>query len=108
MTAIATAAQALAGLLRAAEEGGPPMPASAEVLKWAPYEHPGADDESGGIEIHANSLADLTEWATWLDEPIDDTGEPYQGAVSHRVFGMAGPVPVKIWTRVPVAEQVSA
>lgn len=105
---ITAAAQALAGLLRTAEDGGLPLPPSVEVLKWPPFEHPNELTATGGIDIHLDTLADLTEWAIWLDEPIDDTSDPYKGAVTNRLFGMAGPVPVRVWTRVPVAEPVSA
>lgn len=104
--AIIEAAQALTGLLRRAEEGGLPMPSSAEVSKYAPNQHPAWDHagtrDFGGIEVHLlEDLPGLTEWATWLDEPIG-TNDPHAGRVTHRVFGMAGPVPVKVWTRTPV------
>ena len=86
MTAITDAAQTLAGLLRAAEEGGLPMPYDADIT-------------AGGLGLMVHTLADLADWSTWLDSPIDDSTRS-EGAVHHRVYGLAGPFPVRVTTLV--------
>jgi hypothetical protein len=71
------------GLLRAAEEGGLPMPYASGVDRWAPHGHeanrPG-NRETGSIELQVHTLEELSA----------------AGAVHFRVFGYAGPVPVKV------------
>ena len=94
MTAITDAAQALAGLLRAAEDGGLAMPYDADVT-------------ASGISLMARTLADLADWSTWLDSPIDDSTRS-EGATHHRVEGHAGPVPVRVTTLVHDAAGVLA
>ena len=86
MTAITDAAQALAGLLRAAEDGGLAMPYDADVT-------------AGGLSLMVHTFAALTEWSTWLEEPIDDSTVS-EGTVHYRVYGLAGPFPVRVTTLV--------
>jgi len=108
MSAIVDAAQALAGLLRGAEDGDLSMPYDAEVTNYVDARHPAAGRAQGQIMLMVHTLDELTEWATWLDEPIDDTAAPHEGKVHCHVFGMVGPVPVRVTTLVPVADEVSA
>lgn len=105
---IIAAAQALDGLLRAAEDGDLPMPYVARIDGFSPTGHPHEDFESGSVELQVHTLADLSAWSTWLDAPIDDSAEPHKGDVHCHVFGYAGPIPVRVTALVPVAEQVSA
>ena len=105
MSAITDAAQALAGLLRTAEDGDLPMPSSAEALAYAPTSE--SEAGTGGITMLVRSLEDLADWSTFLDSPIDDS-TVFKDRVHCRVDGMAGPVPVRVTALVPVAESVSA
>lgn len=107
MSAITDAAQALAGLLRAAEEGGLPLPFTAQAEEWAPHRHPLTDNAHGGTTLQVHTLADLSDWATWLDAPIDDSAEVHEDNVHCHVFGMAGPVPVRVTALVPLAAEVA-
>ena len=111
MTAIATAAQALSGLLRAAEEGGLPMPSSANASDIAPGGHEVWDTKDardmGGIVLAFLALADLADWAIWLERPIDDSRTTALNR-HHNVYGYAGPVPVNAYALTPLAAEVSA
>jgi hypothetical protein len=90
---IIDAAQALAGLLRAADEGGLPLPSSAEAMAHAPAFHEHAHERVGGISLHVGTFAALTDWATWLDAPIDDSHISANGSRHNRVHGYVGPHP---------------
>lgn len=111
-TPIIAAAQALDGLLRAAEDGDLPLPFSAEVSVYAPHGHPAYDDTAqfaqGGITFQVADLAALTEWATWLDSTLRENDAPYKGNLHTHADGYAGPIPVRVTALVPVTEQVSA
>lgn len=104
MSTITDAAQALAGLLRTAEDAGLPLPSSAEVYGYAPHYLELVD--VGHISMLVAGLDELSAWSTWLDEPIDDTADPYHGKIHCHVRGMAGPIPVRVTTL--VAAEVSA
>lgn len=104
MTPIIAAAQALDGLLRAAEDGDLPMPFTARVDDYPPHGHPHEQRETGGVDLQVHTRADLIAWSTWLDAPIDDSAEPYEGKIHCHVFGYAGPIPVRVTALVPVAE----
>lgn len=109
---ILDAAQALAGLLRAAAEADLPMPYTVNVEEYQPVGHPRHDyGRVGGISLQVDTLADLVEWARWLDSTIDDTAEPYAGQVHCHAYGYAGPVPVRVTALVaaePTLAEVTA
>lgn len=108
MTApIITAAQALDGLLRAAEDGGLPMPYTVTVSDYAPSGHEKAHERIGGLSIGVDTLVDLTAWATWLDSTIDDTSTSAKNR-HHNAYGYAGPVPVNVYALTSLRDEVSA
>ena len=110
MSAIADAAQALAGLLRAAEDGELPMPYTVQVSNFAPHGHEAYNGDryrKGGISLGVESLADLTAWAIWLDSPIDDSRTSAESR-HHNAYGYAGPIPVNVYTLTDLAAEAVA
>lgn len=98
MSPITDAAQALAGLLRTAEDAGLPLPSSAEAYGYAPHDLELPD--VGHMSLLVRSLDELSAWSTWLDEPIDDTADPYRGKIHCHVRGTVGPILVRVTTLV--------
>jgi hypothetical protein len=107
---IIEAAQALAGLLRAADDAGLPAPYSADANNYAPHGHPAKDvaphfGHVGGISLIVRDH-EIAAWAGYLGAETYD-GEQYKGNIHRHVDGWSGPVPVQVTALVAVAKAAS-